>query len=159
LDEVEVWFLNLIVPKRTWPGGMNLRRIYVGPRAIFLGNTPDPNGLCGDAAKFLEQEFINTFLQYTQTGESLRRILWRSSPWNHIANIFVPMTILSLIKYECRNNQVTALQGSFPYSSVRDLTVIDLYYKQVYTVEKWWIDRGSGKKGSIEIGLEHEVGD
>jgi len=159
LDEAEVWFVNVMLPKRTWRGGMNLRRVYVGPRAIALGNTPDPNGLCGDAAKFLEQEYVGSFLQYTRSAESLRRILWRSFPWNHMANIFVPMTIFGLQKYECTGNQVTALQGGVPYSSVRDFRVLDLYYKQVYTVDKWWMDRGSGKKGTIEIGLEHEVGD
>jgi hypothetical protein len=161
LQEVEIWFRHVIVPQRTAPAGFNTRRIHAGPRALFLGNKPYANGLCGDAAAFVEREFHGTFLKTTSTGEVLRRILWRASGWNHIANVLVPSRVMGLLRYEAfwKFNVALYEQGQLPYSSASDWTVLDLYYKQIYTVDSWWRARGTPLAGQIEIGKEHEVGE
>ena len=160
LQEIEVWFTNVIIPKRTAAAGVNTHRIYAAPRALFLGNSPNPNGLCGDAAAFVEQELANTFLNHTSAGHAFRRILWRSSPFNHEANVVVPTAGMVLLQYETDQNLIYGLQaGQVAYSVIQDCPVLDLYYKKVYTVDSWWQARSSPRKGKIEIGREHEIGD
>ena len=159
MQEVEVWFRYLVVPRRTAGQGMNTHRIYRGPIGIFLGNTPNPNGLCGDAALFVEQEFRTAFLHGSQTGQAWRRILWQASPWNHTANILVPSSGYGLLRYESWHFDVPLYQkGELPYDIVKHWTVFDLYYKQIYTIHRWWHARGAPLAGAIEIGMEAEVG-
>ena len=71
----------------------------------------------------------------------------------------IPSTAYGLLRYESWHFDVPLYhKGQLPYAMVKHWTVFDLYYKQINTVDSWWHARGTPFTGTLEIGVEAEVG-
>jgi hypothetical protein len=170
LVEVDKWFETSVIPKRTTSAGFSINRIIKTPRGL-LGNTSDPNGLCGDASLYVYEAFDKAFpktFRDTSDGYQLGGILWEGAILNHMANVMLPKSVGKLYVYEVKGKApmpiVPALEGRASYvmkkgtmsgKELAGLHVYDLYYKKRTTVEDWWqeLDEMGGR---LTVGLEQD---
>src|SRR5690606_40034788 len=91
LADVDEWFDKKILPARTASPGFSGNRIVKGPRAVIFGNRPDPNGVCGDAAYYVSDKYVENskFAVNTKDGYTLGRIVWEGLVFNHTANVML----------------------------------------------------------------------
>ena len=165
LTEAKKWFDTKIVPKRTTNAGFSPNRIYKSPIALFTGNRPDPNGLCGDASYFVNEKFFETFGDYrTKDGYQFLMVLWEGLVTNHIANVFVPIKNAHVQSYKMTAPDVLhKLKGkpnvSLSKNELLSLEVFDLYYKKRCKLKEWWEISDSALGGQITIAHIYEMSD
>jgi hypothetical protein len=165
LAETRDWFKSTVIPKRTASAGFSGNRVWKSPQAIFRGNTEDPDGLCGDAAAYVIDEFYKEYDNYiTSDGYTIGVILWKGKISNHIANVMLVKGKVGPEVYKWDSTSKTAITASPTVSSYSSpdllrLYVYDLYYKKATTVEAWWQDLDSDMGGSIKIGRLFSIDD
>jgi hypothetical protein len=160
--QADDWFKQQVVPKRTASSGLSANRVWKTPRDVFTGNQEDPNGLCGDAALFVCEQFFRDFKDYTtRDGYFIGVILWESSlakRINHIANVMLPMNkkILQGYSWNKSTGSLLATSATVQYSGpdLLNLHTYDLYYKESANVDAWWKRRDAGRGGTITVGTE-----
>jgi hypothetical protein len=163
LVETKEWFKNTIIPKRIASAGFSPNRIWKSPLAIMKGNTEDPNGLCGDAAAYVIDEFDKEYdTDSTTDGYLIGVILWKGSISNHIANVMLMKGKVGpeIYKWDKTSRSArSAILTAASYTSfdLLRLYVYDLYYKKATTVEDWWKDLDSDMGGTIKIGRSHNI--
>src|SRR6267378_2305571 len=99
LAEADSWFETKVIPQRTTRAGFSANRVVKTPRSTIMGNTSDPNGLCGDASLFVLETFDKAFpktFRDTADGYTLGLILWEGTILNHIANVMLPKSAAKL---------------------------------------------------------------
>ena len=164
LTQVDDWFKQKIVPQRTASGGFSVNRIWKSPRDIFTGNVEDPNGLCGDAALFVCEQFYRDFKGYT-TGDGfvIGLILWESSftkQINHIANVMLLASKKSRQVYS-KSQSTGSLVGAsaglrYSGAELANLHTYDLYFKRSASLDLWWKRQSAGQGGTITVGTESD---
>jgi hypothetical protein len=165
LTEADTWFNEKILPKRTTRGGFSANRLWKSPSRLVTGNTEDPDGLCGDAASYVYEQFWNDFGDYTTTdGRHIGLILWRGAILNHIAAVMLATAKIAVQTYrwDAPKKTVMSVSGNPQYSSTEVLTlhVYDLYYKKKQTsVESWWKGLDARMGGIIKLALMHTIED
>ena len=164
LNGADRWFQDSVVPMRTTAAGFSPNRHWKSPARMVTGNQEDPNGLCGDAAFFVNEEFFRKFGGYTTLdGFQIGVILWNGEMLNHIANVMLPKQKTAPQKYVWRDaaNDIVGVSGKiqFAASELWPLHVYDLYYKQATTVDVWWSWRDSNFGGSIKLGMIYNIDD
>ncbi len=133
VKEVIQWFEEEMIPKRTDPAGTNLNRLK------YIFQYSDPNGLCGAAATFVKENE-----PARMEGFQIGFVLWRSAGmFTHIGNVLLPkdfkVAVFSknsaFVKDETpeRYKPVNAT-----WAAIRHFPVLDLYFKKVSSVERWW---------------------
>lgn len=165
LAEVDKWFDEKILPARTARAGFSEGRIIKGPRALFTGNRSDPNGVCGDAALYVSDEYIANpaFAPSTSDGYTLGRIVWEGLVLNHTANVMLKNGATHKQVYEMKaGTTLVHLNGSKEKKGLQKaelfgLHVYDLYYKKRTTVGAWWKDLDGGYGGKLTIALEQDL--
>jgi hypothetical protein len=163
LADVDDWFDNQIIKTRTAAAGFSLNRIINGPRALISGNRSDANGLCGDAASYVVDRFIDDLsVQKTSDGYMIGCILWKGAILNHIANVMLASGKAAKQTYEAVGDHLNLKQpvkGDPQYSmnELRGLHVYDLYYKKRSTVGAWWKERDDGLGGAITVALMSDM--
>jgi hypothetical protein len=160
LVEASKWFEEKVIPQRTAAAGFSGNRVWKTPRSLFTGNTEDPNGLCGDAALFVAEEFYRTFNDYrTSDGHIIGMILWKGTMLNHVANVMLKSSATSLATFSYNSTTRSTRSGSdksqYDTSALFKLQVLDLYYKKVSDLKQWWDDR-DGLGGTVQIGLQQD---
>jgi hypothetical protein len=162
LEQTKAWFKDSVLPKRTAAAGFSTNRLWKSPRALVRGNTEDPNGLCGDAAAFVVEEFLRKFGQlHTADGFFLGVILWEGSISNHIANVMLIRNKTSPESYKWNSKTRIAVpvgEGSYTSAQLLGLQVLDLYYKKEHHVLDWWKGLASGMSGKVKIGTYANIG-
>ena len=175
LIEIDRWFVTAMLPKRTTVAGFSGNRLWKTPRDMFTGNVEDPNGLCGDCATFVTNEFDKIFRDRdTPDGYQLGMVLWNGTVLNHIANVMMPTAKSTRQKFVTVGKATTNLSGDNAWKhankiksvqarylitgpEVLGLRVYDLYYKmKPTTLGAWWKDRDGGMNGTVEVGMEYE---
>lgn len=175
LENTKKWFSNDIIPQRTTSAGFSGNRLWKSPRAIFSGNIEDPNGLCGDAAAFVVDEFFNEYNDYiTSDGYQIGLVLWQGSFSNHIANLMLlkNKTGPETYKWDAEKKSAVLIKNprycspgknqpssSYTSSDILGLYVYDLYYKKITSVKDWWFSLDSDFGGHIKIGQLHNIDD
>lgn len=147
LREVISWFESDMVPKRTAAAGFSGNRLWKTP-AMWIrgGNVEDPNGLCGDAAWYLHEQFWQAFNGYhTRDGFQIGMVLWEGTVLNHIACVMRVKNKASRRTYtydaRARKAKCEGGDGEYGTSELMRLAVLDLYYKTHSDLRTWWKDR------------------
>jgi hypothetical protein len=148
LAEADTWFEREILPERTaWPGGFSAYRyVWAGPRGIVKrANTPDPNGLCGDAVLWVKSRFLSYFDTFrTKDGYRLGLIQWDGSVLNHAACVMMKADKYQFQSYKMEwqfpDRKLSLVKGVEEYTQdeLFALRVYDLYFKKMTTVKDWW---------------------
>lgn len=164
LTEADKWFTDKVVPLRTASAGFSINRVWKGPLSFVKGNDEDPNGICGDAALFVFEEFYRQFGDYTTTdGYRIAMVLWQGAISNHIANVMLPAAKAGAQKFswDTRSRALTCLSGVCRYNShdLFALHVYDLYFKKSSSLEQWWRDRDSSMDGTLKLGMPTTIDD
>lgn len=166
LRQADVWFNDTIIPKRTASAGFSVNRFWKSPRAILFGNDEDPDGLCGDAALYVFEEFFRQTGGYTTTDRfHIGLVLWQgSSGLNHIANVMLALTkkLPQKYRWDAKAKDVVGVAGTSQYTKVELMTlhVYDLYFKRPSTsLEMWWRNRDSLLGGTMKLGLPNNIDD
>ena len=161
--KVQQWFETEIIPQRTTSAGFSPNRIYKSPMALVNGNKADPNGLCGDAAEFVAQEFKKRFGGDEAAGNhTLGNVVWvlgyAGLPFtnmNHVANALIPRGA-HLQEYDW-DSKASRPVGKDNFSNLQgallSLRVFDLYYKKPLTLGNWWRGLSSSYSGTIYLML------
>ena len=169
LAEVDAWFDKEVQLKRTAAKGLSVNRIWKAPRD-WAGNRPDPNGLCGDTAAFVADEYVRRFTA-TKDGFQIGMILWDGTVTNHIANVMLinaktfKQSYVMLGQQLCRImvDPRTDTRGNRNFREGYDrgalfpLHVYDLYYKERLTVGTWWEKRDGAFGGSVTLALYSDM--
>lgn len=163
LPEANRWFVEKIIPRRTTNSGFSPNRVWKGPRGIVMGNTEDPNGLCGDAAIFVFEQFFADFGDYrTRDGHQIGLVLWDGLILNHIANVMLVEGKVSPQTYEWTYRatwpHLVGGKGEYRTTQLLSLTVYDLYYKKgPMPLAQWWSDRDAARRGSVRLCLPSDA--
>jgi hypothetical protein len=176
LADIDQWFDNTVLPKRTaWGSDYAPRRFYTTPRGLIKrANTPDPNGLCGDAVSYVFDRLEKYYgLGPTSDGYIMGVALWEGLIQNDSTAVMLPK--VSAYKQVFRKfggpSDARFIPGR-PVQPVilpirdavgtgtnsRPLTVQDflnlhvyyLYGKKRTTIEDWW--KGDGSERQVTIG-------
>lgn len=164
LADVDEWFDKKILPARTASPGFSGNRIVKGPRAGIFGNRPDPNGVCGDAAYYVSDKYVENskFAVNTKDGYTLGRIVWEGLVFNHTANVMLRANATYKQIYEMKSGVLVMLNRTKKEEGLKKdelfaLHVYDLYYKKRATVGSWWKDLDSGYGGKLTLALEQDL--
>ncbi len=165
LADVDDWFDRKIIPKRTTNAGFSLNRIINGPRAVLSGNNSDPNGLCGDAAAYVVDRYIDDIATpATSDGFVMAVILWNGTILNHIANIMLKSGKTGRETYDAVGGHLNLKKPAtgtpqYSMSDLSDLYVYDLYYKTRSNALEWWKARDASMSGTITVALMSDMAD
>jgi len=165
LAKADDWFNDTILPKRTASPGFSANRIWKSPRDLVKGNTEDPDGLCGDAADFVYEQFWRDFNDYaTNDGFQIGLVLWKGALLNHMANVMLVRTKIGVQEYswDSKKRTIAFVSGRSQYSTTEFLTlhVYDLYYKKrATTLEAWWKARDANQSGTVKVGFPYNIDD
>jgi hypothetical protein len=178
LDEAKKWFVEKVIPLRTAARGYSANRLWKSPIALVRGgNEEDPNGLCGDVADFVSQEYRRWYNDFrTSDGYILGLVLWEGGLQNHIANVMLLQSKTSKERYTYDSSKqqiklfappkatMTPVRGTGErtgqYNTVTLLAlwVFDLYYKMPpHTLGHWWSDRDMSRSGMVTIGFKKDL--
>ena len=151
-DEIIDWFKTVMIPQRTASAGSSFNRIWKTPQRVFGGGA-DPNGICGAVADYVWDKGIVLNTGPYQIGY----ILWHVGPFTHVGNIIMPKIGVKVFN---KDNDLSVATDATPrkynnrghdWHAVRGLTVIDLYYKEVSTVDDWWRAKSYAGWGELII--------
>ena len=165
LAQTDDWFNDTILAKRTASAGFSANRIWKSPRDLVSGNTEDPDGLCGDAAAFVYEQFWRNFNDYaTSDGFNIGLVLWKGTVLNHMANVMLLRTKIAVQEYswDSTKRAIKLVSGKAQYSTTEFLTlhVYDLYYKKKQTtLESWWKARDASQSGTVKLGFPYNIDD
>jgi hypothetical protein len=165
LTQTDDWFNDTILPKRTASAGFSGNRIWKSPRDLVKGNTEDPDGLCGDAADFMYEQFWRDFNSYeTGDGFHMGLVLWKGTLVNHMANVMLVRTKIFVQEYswDSKKRAISLTSGKAQYNTTEFFTlhVYDLYYKKkATTLEMWWKARDASLSGTVKVGFPHNIDD
>jgi hypothetical protein len=157
--DVGRWFAEEVIPKRTTNSGFSPNRIYKSPLALARGNKPDANGLCGDAAAFVAEEYRKKFGTDEAAGSGeiffMATVVWNGLVLNHVANVLLPLKYAYAQEYKWKADIYRPV-GQSPSDAIspRDLMymqVYDLYYKKRCTLVDWWKMLDSSYGGTITL--------
>ncbi len=148
-QDVIDWFKTEMIPRRTDPAGTNLNRF------LYAADQSNPNGLCGAAANFVFDESPAML-----AGIQIGFILWQQGPvFTHIGNVILPAGFrVRRFKKSWTGEVLDETPerfgtGGLGWPSIGQLTVLDLYFKKVQTVEQWW--RAVSYMGSGTLTLDN----
>ena len=165
LSDTRKWFEQIIIPKRTARAGFSGNRLWKSPRALIFGNSDDPDGICGDAASFVVENFYNEYGDYnTSDGFTIGLVVRKGDILNHMANVMLQKGKVGPETYKWDNTMRRAISmaptpSSYVSSDLLRLSVYDLYYKKISTIEAWWRNLDSKMNGSIKIGQLYSIED
>lgn len=159
LTQADDWFNTQVIPKRTASAGFSGNRVWKTPRALVQGNQEDPDGLCGDAASFVYEEFYRSTGGYTTSDDyHVGVVLWEGAVLNHMANVMLPVSKKALHQYRWTDCGLCCLEGPRKYSIAElfQLHVYDLYYKKkATTLAMWWSWQDADLRGTVKVGLPY----
>lgn len=162
---VDQWYKEKILPTRTAWAGFSPNRVWRGPRSFFTDNAPDPNGLCGDVAAYVDERFFEDLGYYhTQEGYQLGAVLWTGSVLNHIANVMMEKGKTAPQTYRWDRKTASAVpvgkSGKYGSTTLLALPVYDLYYKKArMPLKNWWSFLDAEMDGTIKIAPLSAIGD
>ena len=166
LKDVDNWFDTKVVKARTTRSGFSYNRIINGPRGLIMGNQPNPNGLCGDAAAYVADEFLSDKDipdVTTSDGYTIGVILWDGTVLNHIANVMLVSDKTSKQNYKAMGKflklQTNTKEKAYDMETFSKLHVYDLYYKKRTNALDWWKSLDDSLGGTITLSTMSNMSD
>lgn len=167
LNDLKQWYTNDVLPQRSIADLDRTNRIPKGFKAFFVGNNPDPHGVCGDVTLYMFRNFEAKFPAFLPSisGYNIGAILKEGiSINNHIANIIYPFDLEKYLPIDLPvgNNRLMEPYRRFCAENVslshleNDIYVVDLFYIEPPQTLFDWLAKRDYSEATVTIGREND---